>query len=1082
MVHTFARVAIHPPDAAEVRGFQVLRRADGTPWLLRAGSLGPAWKAQETSTQRMVVLTALPRACIQDADVLRTELQRMRAASHPNLVELLALVAADDGALFLVSEWTGEHSLLDLVRRRQSLAAAEAVELLRLIAAVADHTQAQRFAALELGLAQIRLHFPEPEPGDGVFDEPLADWPPFTVKVKALPMFPADADPALTRASSLGTETPAHGTVRPGSSLALLACELFGRPLVRFGGGAPKFSPIAGINEAANEVLRRELSVEGRQASAAAFVEELARAFGLEPRPPTTPTPGNSAPKTRSTSRQPAAATRSIRLSPGAEFAWGAGALEASRGGHRWIEPEHLLLGLLALAGEGAPPEASAEKEMLRALWRAQGVQSDFLRDALRRRVGRGEIEEASPERRISRSLASKAAFYRAARLVGSDGVLGAVDLLAAMLEGASEPLAFFLRGESMDPLALVKAARTARSTSPGYGPRVDGGHGRDEASSPDSALARFGRDLTALARAGELHECLGRDEEMLQLVRALGRQTKSNPLLVGEAGVGKTALVEGLAWRISQSRDATLAGRRLVEISVAALVAGTGLRGELESRVRRLLEEAAATPGLLLFIDEVHTLVGGGRASGTLDLAELFKPALARGTLRCVGATTPEGFREAIEPDPALARRFQPIRLEEPSPASAREILERGFRARFEEKHGVRIEPGAVEAAVTLSVRYLRDRRLPDKAIDLLDDACSRVAIPSLDGAGAGDASDRVVSAETVAEALAASTHLPVARLGESERVRLQEMPAALARRVIGQEPACRAVAQAVQRARTGLRAAQRPLGVLLLAGPTGVGKTELAKATAEFLFGSESALLRFDMSEYASRHEAARLVGAPPGYVGHDEEGQLTGALRRNPFAVVLLDEFEKAHPEVLNLFLQLFDEGRLTDAKGRSASATEALFLLTSNAEVAGAKNVMGFGAPLPTAEPDEAELRGVLSRAFRPELVSRLDAIIPFRALNRVDLGRVAELMLEAVRGRLKSRGVILHVRDEATALLVETALASGGNGRAVRRAVEQLIEAPVAELLVAGDLAAGGKLAVGVAAGKITLRADAGSTE
>ena len=522
----------------------------------------------------------------------------------------------------------------------------------------------------------------------------------------------------------------------------------------------------------------------------------------------------------------------------------------------------------------------------------------------------------------------------------------------------------------------------------------------------PASFLKQFGKDLTQLARDGKIQPCIGRRDELLQIIRALSRETKNNPLLLGDAGVGKTAIVEGLAWRIAQNKDAALVGKRIVQVNTADLVAGTTYRGDFEARMQGLLREVAASPDVLLFIDEIHTLVGAG--GGALDAANILKPALARGELRCIGATTLAEYRKYIERDAALERRFQPITVSEPTAAEAVEMLTRGFLHRFEQKHGVTISPEAIPAAVSLSVRYLRARRLPDKAVDVLDEACARVAVPILSLQPGDKIEAAVVTADVVRQTVAEKTGIPLAQMDAGERERLGGMADQLKRRVIGQDPACDLVAQAVQRSRAGLKAPNRPVAVLLFVGPTGVGKTELAKATASFLFDSERAMLRIDMSEFAEKHTVSRLIGSPPGYVGHEEEGQLTGPLRRSPYCVVLLDEVEKAHPDVLNLFLQVFEDGRLTDAKGRTADASNALFILTSNLGRAQSRPAIGFGqaAGAGSAAIPEAAVRA----AFRPEFFNRLDAVVAFNPLSDDDMAKIADLMLAQIKDRLAAQDI------------------------------------------------------------------------
>lgn len=648
-------------------------------------------------------------------------------------------------------------------------------------------------------------------------------------------------------------------------------------------------------------------------------------------------------------------------------MAWQVAAAEALALESEFIEPAHLLIGVCSAEKLGLTGE-----EWDAVCARVAPETPTQVRRRVRKEIGRGSY--SGPERKkISRSAATKAVFAAARDLPG-------------MLE-----------------ILLAKRG---------------------------GLLEKFGRDLTAMAQAGKLGPCIGRREELLQLVRTLSRATKNNPLLLGDAGVGKTAIVEGLAWRIAMGKS--LAGRRIVELRLTELVAGTKYRGELEERLTGLLREAAGEPGLILFIDEIHRLLS------TDGAADALKPALARGELSLIGATTVEEYRKFIEKDSAVERRFQAVTVDEPSVGEAIEILRQGYVGRFEARHGVGVDDEAVEAAVRLAARYLPERRLPDKAIDLLDEACAAEAVPVLSAVEGAAAVMGRVTAAGVAAVLERWTGIAAGTMDADERERLRGMAGALRERVIGQDEACEAVARVVQRARTGLRAAGRPVGVLLFLGPTGVGKTELAKATASFLFGQERALVRIDMSEFMEKHAVARLIGSPPGYVGHEEPGQLTGALRRTPYCVVLLDEVEKAHPDVLNLFLQVFDDGRVTDGKGRVADATNALFVLTSNA---------------------------ASTRVFRPELVNRFDEVVEFGALGMDDIEKIAGAMLRGVAGRLRGQGMEFSWGDGVEEWLGAMGYDAAMGARALRRAVEQWVEDPVAELILQGRAGAGRKVRV-----------------
>ncbi|HUA08242.1 MAG TPA: ATP-dependent Clp protease ATP-binding subunit [Candidatus Acidoferrales bacterium] len=545
--------------------------------------------------------------------------------------------------------------------------------------------------------------------------------------------------------------------------------------------------------------------------------------------------------------------------------------------------------------------------------------------------------------------------------------------------------------------------------------------------------LQNFSRDLTELARAGKLDPVVGRDAEIERVISILARRSKNNPVLVGEPGVGKTAIVEGLAQRIANgSVPASLRGKRVLALSLGPLVAGTKYRGEFESRVKRILDEVKrSSRDVVLFIDELHTLVGAGAAEGALDLSSMIKPELARGELQCIGATTFDEYRKYIESDAALERRFQPVMVEEPTIQATIEIL-RGLRAKYAEHHHVTIASDAIEAAANLSARYIADRFLPDKAIDLIDEAAANVALTNK-----GSIERPPVTAEHVAAVVTKWTGIPQQTLSESQANALLELETTLGRRVIGQAHAIATVASAIRRARAGLHDPRKPLGSFLFAGPSGVGKTELAKALAAALFGTEEALVRIDLSEFTEAHTVSRLLGAPPGYAGHDEPGQLTEPVRRRPYCVILFDELEKAHPDVANVLLQILDDGRVTDAKGRTIDFRHALIVLTTNLE--------------------EDQVGDYL----RPELLNRIDDRVRFNALQLADIEAIVEIHVDALAQRMGARNLHLRLSDDAKAYLAKVSIGAGSGARYVQRTVSHYISTPLSTAILRGELRDGG---------------------
>ncbi|MGA3083702.1 MAG: ATP-dependent Clp protease ATP-binding subunit [Thermodesulfobacteriota bacterium] len=569
----------------------------------------------------------------------------------------------------------------------------------------------------------------------------------------------------------------------------------------------------------------------------------------------------------------------------------------------------------------------------------------------------------------------------------------------------------------------------------------------------PKSFLAKFGRDLTLLGEEGKIGPFVGRRQELLQVIQTLARNTKSNPVLVGEAGVGKTAIVEALAMRLVENKGPDfLQGSRIIELNMSVLVAGTSYRGEFEERLTKIIQEATAQKEVILFIDEIHTLIGAGKIGGGMDAAQILKPALSRGDLRCIGATTIAEYRRYIEADSALERRFEKVMVEEPSREECIEIL-KGIRSKLEEHHGCLIGDDAISSAVDLSIRFDSDHRLPDKAIDLLDRAGAREQAPRLTMIGHSEIIG-TITAESVVEILAVKIRIPKdvisGHLSGNFKTHLQGLGERLKRRVIGQTEAIDKVSQRLIMAYSGISARKGPLAVFLFLGPSGVGKTELAKSLANELFGSDNAMIRLDMSEYREEHSTSKLIGSPPGYVGYNEEGQLTGKLRTKPYSILLLDEVEKAHPKVFDLFLQLFDEGRITDAKGRTIDASNCIIILTSNFRP-GKHKRLGFGPQNDTPQVDDIP---ELKKFFLPELLNRLDEQILFRPLDKEDIQRILAPMLVVICQRLKDQhDITLEIDDHVKEYLSEEGYKPEFGARELRRTVERLLEARIAEKLL-----------------------------
>jgi ATP-dependent Clp protease ATP-binding subunit ClpC len=652
----------------------------------------------------------------------------------------------------------------------------------------------------------------------------------------------------------------------------------------------------------------------------------------------------------------------------------------------------------------------------------------------------------------------------------------------------------------------------------------VEGGAAREASNTP--TLDQFGRDLSQDAREGKLDPVIGRADEIEQTIEILSRRTKNNPALIGDPGVGKTAIVEGIAQRIVNDEvPETLADRRVVQLDLAGMVAGSKYRGEFEERLKKVIDEITENEGsIILFVDELHTLVGAGAAEGAMDAGNMLKPALARGELHVIGATTLDEYRKDVEGDPALERRFQPVLVREPTVDETIEILH-GLKDRYEAFHRVRISDEAIVAAAELSDRYIRDRFLPDKAIDLIDQAGARVRLRTktkddetrnleedlrrlarerdqattaedYDRAGSlrdeldsrqGELEERrrgrqrapEVTAEDIAEIVSRATGIPVSQLTAEERERLLRLEHQLHERIVGQDEAVSAVAEAIRRSRAGLGDPNRPVGSFLFLGPTGVGKTELARALAEVLFGDESLMVRFDMSEFQERHTVSRLVGAPPGYVGYEEAGQLTEQVRRRPYSVLLFDEIEKAHPDVFNILLQILDDGRLTDAQGRTVDFKHAVVIMTSNL---GADRIQQFARQGGDFEGLKEDLMQVLRQSFRPEFINRIDEIIVFRALDDRQLAEITRLLLDKLARRLRAQHIEVEFTDAAVELLAHEGFDPEFGARPLRRTIQRLVENELSRMVLSGTVNEGDRITVDAADGELSFDVDFGAVE
>ena len=779
---------------------------------------------------------------------------------------------------------------------------------------------------------------------------------------------------------------------------------------------------------------------------------------------------------------------------------------EAQLLNHNYIGTEHLLLGLVR-------EENGVAVRVLRDL----GVDPKQIRERVERTVGRGQraaFGKLSLTPRTKRVI--ELAVDEARRL--GHHYIGTEHLLLGLVRAGEGVAVDVLRGlgVSLDKVRS-QTARVMMETSA----QTSSGQAKESKSTP--LVDQLGTDLTAQAAAGKLDPVVGRQTEIERVIQILSRRTKNNPALIGEPGVGKTAIVEALAQRIvNNEAPDILLGKRVVMLDVGSLVAGTMYRGQFEERLKRVIDEIKES-GSILFIDELHMLVGAGSAGSSVDAANILKPALARGELQCIGATTLDEYRKNIEGDAALERRFQSVTVEEPTIEETIEIL-RGIRSRYEAHHNLEITDEALITSAHLAARYVTDRFMPDKAIDLIDEAAARVRLykipfaseltdriadtstihpemdeaaisrrleeatgmpnwelgpeDSLDDLDEGEAefkapADRPkVTEEDIAEVVSMWTGIPVRKLATEEKERLLQMEAELHKRIVGQDEAINAISKAVRRARAGLKDPKRPIGTFIFLGPTGVGKTELAKALAEFMFGSEEALVKLDMSEFMERHNVARLVGSPPGYVGYEEGGQLTEAVRRRPYSVILFDEIEKAHPEAFNTLLQIMEDGNLSDAKGKRVDFRNTILILTSNvgADLIKRETSLGFGVQQDEEQTEESAYQKMrkkviseMERMFRPEFRNRLDGMVIFRALSREEITQIVDLLLNQVQDRLKEQELILQVTEAVKLLIAEEGDDPDFGARPLRRVIQSRIEDALSEGILAGDFSLGDTL-------------------